>query len=191
MFTALVAMTLCCYIVGQGLNAGTSVYLAYRGSTATLAGIGAAAFSASAAVSRIICGPMADLRGRIAVITAGAIVLISGTICFISYLLIAITKIPVMGLVGCMACGFSVGIMWPGSISISSRILPAGDTAMFALLALAGDLGGALGPAIIGTVSQNAGNNLQAGVLAGRGFPIVLVLCVFMIRKQYRASSVK
>ena len=81
MFTALVAMTLCCYIVGQGLNAGTSVYLAYRGSTATLAGIGAAAFSASAAVSRIICGPMADLRGRIAVITAGAIVLISGTIC--------------------------------------------------------------------------------------------------------------
>ena len=62
---------------------------------------------------------------------------------------------------------------------------------MFALLALAGDLGGALGPAIIGNVSQNAGNNLQAGVLAGIGFPIVLVLCVLMIRRQYRGSGAK
>ena len=60
---------------------------------------------------------------------------------------------------------------------------------MFALLALAGDLGGALGPAIIGNVSQNAGNNLQVGVLAGIGFPIVLVLCVFMIRRQYRDTN--
>ena len=80
-FVAIVLMALCCFIVGQGLNAGTSVYLAFRGANATLAGIGAAAFSAAAAVSRIVCGPMADLRGRIAVITVGAIVLIAGTIC--------------------------------------------------------------------------------------------------------------
>ena len=87
---------------------------------------------------------------------------------------------------GCAMCGFSVGIMWPGSISISSKILPNGGTAMFALLALAGDLGGAAGPAIIGTVSQNAANNLQAGVLAGIGFPIVLVISVFYIRRRVR-----
>ena len=57
---------------------------------------------------------------------------------------------------------------------------------MFALLALAGDLGGALGPAIVGTVSQNAANNLQAGVLAGIGFPIILVISVFYIRRKYK-----
>lgn len=78
-------------------------------------------------------------------------------------------------------CGFLVGIMWPGAISISSSILPAGGTAMFALLALAGDLGGTIGPAIVGGVSQAAGDNLQAGVLAGLGFPVVLVLCVLAL----------
>ena len=109
----------------------------------------------------------------------------AGLIC----LLAGLASLPILGLIGCALCGFSVGIMWPGSISISSRILPAGGTAMFALLALAGDLGGALGPAIIGNVSQNAGNNLQAGVLAGIGFPIVLVLCVLMIRRQYRDTN--
>lgn len=110
----------------------------------------------------------------------------SGILCLVCYLTAGLAGIPLLGLIGCAACGFSVGIMWPGSISISSKILPTGGTAMFALLALAGDLGGAAGPAIIGNVSQAAGNNLQAGVLAGIGFPIVLVISVFYIRKKYR-----
>ncbi|MCF0242542.1 MAG: MFS transporter, partial [Treponema sp.] len=84
--------------------------------------------------------------------------------------------------------GFTVGIMWPGSISISSRVLPKGGTAMFALLALAGDLGGALGPAIIGNVSQRTGENLKAGVLAGIGFPIILVICVLIVKRKYKNS---
>ncbi|MCR5282797.1 MAG: MFS transporter [Lachnospiraceae bacterium] len=108
----------------------------------------------------------------------------SGVMCLLCYLVAGLADIPLLGLLGCAACGFSVGIMWPGAISISSKILPTGGTAMFALLALAGDLGGAVGPAIIGTVSQKAANNLQAGVLAGMGFPMVLVLAVFYIRKQ-------
>jgi MFS family permease len=108
----------------------------------------------------------------------------SGIMCLLCYLLAGFASNPAVGLVGCAACGFSVGIMWPGSISISSKILPTGGTAMFALLALAGDLGGALGPAIIGNVSQKAANNLQAGVLAGIGFPIVLVISVLCIRKK-------
>jgi fucose permease len=107
----------------------------------------------------------------------------SGILCLICYLLAALSKAPVMGLVGCALCGFSVGIMWPGSISISSKVIPRGGTAMFALLALAGDLGGASGPAIIGYVSQFAGNNIQAGILSGIGFPIVLVICVLVIKR--------
>lgn len=110
----------------------------------------------------------------------------SGIMCLVCYLLAGLAGIPMLGLIGCALCGFSVGIMWPGSISISSQILPTGGTAMFALLALAGDLGGAVGPAIIGNVSQSAGNNLQAGVLAGIGFPIVLVIAVLYIRKKYK-----
>ena len=109
----------------------------------------------------------------------------SGVLCLGCYLLAALSHAPIMGLVGCAACGFSVGIMWPGSISISSKVIPTGGTAMFALLALAGDLGGSVGPAIIGSVSQEAGDNLQAGVLAGIGFPIGLVICVILIRKKY------
>ncbi len=108
----------------------------------------------------------------------------SGIMCLGCYLLAGLAKVPILGLIGCAACGFSVGIMWPGSISISSQILPTGGTAMFALLALAGDLGGAVGPAIIGNVSQAAGNNLQMGVLAGMGFPIVLVITAVYIRKK-------
>ncbi len=109
----------------------------------------------------------------------------SGILCVSSYLLAGLANIPLMGLVGCAFCGFSVGIMWPGSISISSKIISRGGTAMFALLALAGDLGGAVGPAIIGNVSQVAGDNLQAGVLAGIGFPIGLVVCMLVIKKKY------
>lgn len=113
----------------------------------------------------------------------------SGILCLCCYLLAGLTTIPIMGLLGCAVCGFSVGIMWPGSISISSKILPTGGTAMFALLALAGDIGGTVGPAIIGNVSQRAGENLQAGVLAGIGFPIVLVICVLVLRKNYKFSG--
>ena len=114
----------------------------------------------------------------------------SGVLCLGCYLLAALSHAPIMGLVGCAACGFSVGIMWPGSISISSKVIPTGGTAMFALLALAGDLGGSVGPAIIGSVSQEAGDNLQAGVLAGIGFPIGLVICVILIRKKYEEKRV-
>jgi len=108
----------------------------------------------------------------------------SGILCLCCYLLAGLTNIPIMGLFGCAICGFSVGIMWPGSISISSKILPTGGTAMFALLALAGDVGGTVGPAIIGNVSQRAGEDLQAGVLAGIGLPIVLVVCVLVLMKS-------
>ena len=106
----------------------------------------------------------------------------SGILCLGCYLLAGLANIPLLGLLGCAVCGFAVGIMWPGSISISSKAIPKGGTAMFALLALAGDFGGAVGPAILGNVSQRAGDNLQAGVLAGIGFPLGLAVCVSAIR---------
>jgi len=108
----------------------------------------------------------------------------SGILCVIAYILAAFAVWPVMGLIGCALCGFSVGIMWPGSISISSSKLPKGGTALFAFLALAGDFGGAAGPAIVGRVSHAFSENLQVGLLAGIGFPVVLALCVYVLRHR-------
>lgn len=106
----------------------------------------------------------------------------SGLLCLCCYLLAALSSLPIMGLIGCIVCGFSVGIMWPGTISISSKKIPLGGTAMFALLALAGDLGGSIGPAIVGFVTQNAGDNLKMGLLAGCVFPVVLVISVCLLK---------
>lgn len=104
--------------------------------------------------------------------------LFSGVLCVVCYLMAGLSGNPVIGLVGCAVCGFSVGIMWPGSISISSGALPRGGTAMFALLALSGDLGGSVGPGLVGMISDRAGGNLQNGMLLGLIFPAILVVCV-------------
>ena len=117
----------------------------------------------------------------------------SGALCLICYLLAALSRLPFVGLTGCILCGFSVGILWPGTISISSARLPRGGTAMFALLAMAGDLGGALGPWLVGTVSELAGNSLQKGLLAGSVFPLCLILSlgvmVILAEQQSRVSQ--
>ena len=113
---------------------------------------------------------------------------VSGILCLGCYLLAGFAGDPVFGLIGCALCGFSVGIMWPGSVSISAKILPRGGTALFAFLALAGDLGGTVGPSVVGIVSQRAGEDLRAGVLAGIGFPLVLALCALSVRKKYRKA---
>lgn len=144
---------------------------------------GPCGFAIAMGISRLLYGKYGEQ------VDLTVFMMVSGILCLSCYILTGFAQIPILGLIGCTVCGFSVGIMWPGSISISSQILPAGGTAMFALLALAGDLGGAVGPAIIGSISQRNGENLQAGVLAGIGFPIVLVLCVSCVRKKYRESG--
>ncbi len=99
----------------------------------------------------------------------------SGITCVISYLLASLSPLPIVSLAGCLICGFSVAIMWPGTISVCSPRIPKGGTAFFAMLAMAGDLGGSAGPVLVGNISQAAGDNLQRGLLAGGIFPIVLV----------------
>ncbi len=111
--------------------------------------------------------------------------ILSGILCVACYFLAALSARPVFGLVGCALCGFSVGIMWPGTISISAHTLTRGGTAMFALLAMAGDLGGALGPGLVGVVSQETGGDLKTGILLGCIFPVILVAgLLFLSRKQ-------
>lgn len=142
--------------------------------------IGPCGFAVCMGISRALFGKFSEKINLPVFMTA------SGLLCFGCYLLAGLAEIPVLGLIGCTLCGFSVGIMWPGSISISSAILPKGGTALFALLALAGDLGGSIGPSLVGAVSQNAGNNLQIGVIAGIAFPLLLVVSVLLLKKDYK-----
>lgn len=110
--------------------------------------------------------------------------LTSGVLCLACYLLASLAGNPLLGLMGCILCGFSVGIMWPGTISICAKHFPAGGTAMFALLAMAGDFGGALGPGMVGSITQRAGDNLRAGMLAGCAFPLVLIASLLILNRS-------
>jgi MFS family permease len=78
--------------------------------------------------------------------------------------------------------------MWPGTISILSDKLPSGGTAMFALLAMAGDIGGAAGPGIVGLIAQINNDDLKKGMLAGAVFPLVLILSVVGIKLKSRSD---
>ena len=110
----------------------------------------------------------------------------SGFLCVICYLLASLSSNPIVGLIGCIVCGFSVGIMWPGTISISSKEFPTGGTAMYALLAMAGDLGRSIGPGIVGHITQMTGDDIRVGMRMGLIFPIILL---FMMLTLYIGKS--
>ena len=111
------------------------------------------------------------------------VMLVCGAMCVGCYLLASLSTLPILGLVGCALCGFGVGVMWPGSISISSQRCPRGGTAMFAFLALAGDFGAMVSPAMVGGLSEMAGGNLKIGLFAATIFPLILVGGLLMLRK--------
>ena len=140
--------------------------------------IGPCMFAVTMGISRVIYGKF-GAKLRLSRFMIG-----SGILCLCCYLLASLSASPVLGLIGCVFCGFSVGIMWPGTISVTSPRLPRGGTALFALLAMAGDLGGALGPSLVGAVTQQAGDNLQSGMLVGSVFPLVLVLALFLLDRK-------
>lgn len=113
----------------------------------------------------------------------------SGILCFAAYLVASLSSAPFVSLAACMVSGLSVGIMWPGSISITSARIPKGGTALFALLALAGDMGGTLGPSLVGVCTDRVGDDIQNGLLAATVFPVILVLSLVCIR--YRSPKVE
>lgn len=115
--------------------------------------------------------------------------LVSGVLCVICYLLASLSSLPIIGLAGCALCGFSVGIMWPGTISISSQKCPSGGTAMFAFLALAGDLGAAISPTIVGGISNILDGNLKIGLLVATIFPLLLILALIILKRKFNKSK--
>lgn len=139
-------------------------------------------FAVFMGISRTLYGKMSE---RLNLANA---MLLSGLLCVVCYLLASLSPWPALGLAGCSFCGFSVGILWPGTIRLSSQKCPQGGTAMFALLALAGDFGGTVSPVIVGGFSELAGESLKAGLLAATAFPVLLVIGLLILRRRAKSS---
>lgn len=179
-FYMLLAMMLCAGAAELGMSQWASAFaetgLGVNKTVGDLAG--PAAFALTMALSRTIYGAFGhriDLR----LFIAG-----SSALCVAAYLLAALSPTPVLGLAGCATAGFAVGIMWPGTLSIAGERLPGGGTPMFAMLAMAGDLGCVAGPVVVGTVAGMAGNDLHAGLLAGSMFALALLALVVASRRH-------
>ncbi len=115
----------------------------------------------------------------------------SGVLCAVSYLCISLVPNPIIGLIGCGVCGFSVGIMWPGTFSKAAAAIPRGGTALFALMALAGDLGCSGGPTVVGVVSSLFGENIKIGILAAVCFPLLLLLGIALCGRRRGPSTME
>lgn len=139
-------------------------------------------FAVFMGITRLLYGKMSEKLDLV------KSMLVCGILCVICYLMASLSSIPIIGLAGCALCGLSVGIMWPGTISISSQKCPSGGTAMFAFLALAGDLGATASPAIVGGISNFVGGNLKAGLLVATTFPLLLIICLFVLHLKFNKS---
>ena len=167
--------------MSQWASAYTEAALGFSKSVGDLAG--PCLFAVTMGISRVIYGKFGQKMDLSRFMTG------SGILCFFCYLLASLSANPLVGLTGCIFCGFSVGIMWPGTISITSPRLPRGGTALFALLAMSGDLGGSFGPSLVGIVTQRAGDNMQTGMLAGSVFPLMLIITLFLFSRTAKRAA--
>lgn len=142
---------------------------------------GPLAFAAFMGTSRLLYGKFGDK------LNLNKCMFFSACLCVISYLCIALIPVPAIGLIGCALCGFSVGVLWPGTFSKSSAAIKRGGTVMFAMLALAGDLGCSGGPTLAGLVSGNFNNNLHIGILSAIIFSAIMLLCLLI--SKYKLSK--
>lgn len=178
MFILLFIMMLCSGASEQAVSQWASAYAQQGLNISKTIGdlAGPLAFAVLMGTSRAIYGKFGE---RLSITNA---IKICTILCFVSYAIISLSPIPLISLVGCAICGFSVGIMWPGTFSISARALPNGSTAMFALLALGGDLGCSAGPSVVGFVSSSFSDNLNVGILTASIFPILLLISLIMLQ---------
>lgn len=142
--------------------------------------LGPCLFAAMMGTARVLYAKLSEKISLDAVMVGSAI------LCVFSYLVTALSPLPVLSLISCGICGFSVGVMWPGTFSLGAKEIPDGSTAMFAMLALFGDLGCATGPATVGYVTEALGDDLSKGLLFGTVFPAVLIAMLLLVRKGDR-----
>lgn len=146
---------------------------------------GPMSFAALMGLSRLLYGKFGDK------LDLDKFMRMSCLLCIAAYLCISLVPLPAVGLVGCAVCGFSVGIMWPGSFSKASAAVKGGGTALFAMLALAGDVGCSGGPTLAGFISGCFNGELRAGILAAIVFPVLLLIGIQLAKKLANNSADK
>ena len=166
--------------MAQWASAFTESALGVSKTVGDLAGPGL--FAAFMGISRMLYGKFSEK------FDLTKVMLLCGAMCAVCYLMASLSAVPLLGLIGCSLCGLAVGIMWPGSISISAQKCPRGGTAMFAFLALAGDLGATVSPTMVGSLAEMAGGNLKTGLLVATVFPAVLAVGLLILKKQVRKA---
>jgi fucose permease len=185
MFWVFLLMMLCAGASEQGVSQWASTFaekgLGVGKTVGDLAG--PMAFAVLMGTSRAIYGRYGD-RLDLDRFMAG-----SALLCAAAYLCVALAPSPVVGLIGCAVCGLSVGILWPGTFSKAAAGLPRGGTALFALMALAGDMGCSGGPTLVGMVSSALGDDLKKGILAGIVFPALLLAGLALSRTGKKPTT--
>lgn len=115
----------------------------------------------------------------------------SSVLCILSYLAAVFSPYPVFALIGCGMCGLSVGIMWPGTFSLAAKRCPQGGTAMFALFALAGDIGCGAGPGLVSMISKaQPSYGLKAGLLCAIIFPVLMILVILYQKRELAPDTI-
>lgn len=179
LFWLLVVLMICSGASEQGMSQWSSAFAETGLNVSKTMGdlLGPCMFAIFMGISRVFYASFSekiDLKKFISV---------SCGLCVIGYLIASLAPHPILALAGCGICGLSVGILWPGVFSIAAEKAPAGGTAMFAYLALAGDLGCSSGPTLVGIVSGAFDDNLKAGFLAAIIFPVILVIGINALKK--------
>lgn len=162
--------------MAQWASAFTESALGVSKTVGDLAGPGL--FAVCMGVARVIYGRMSCK------VNLNNAMLVCGVLCVICYLATSLAAAPLVGLAGCAFCGAAVGMMWPGAISISAQQCPTGGTALFAFLALAGDMGATVSPTMVGGVAQIVGGDLKAGLLSATVFPLTLIFVLILLKRK-------
>lgn len=180
LFWILMLMMLCSGASEQAVSQWASVF-AEKGLniSKTLGDLaGPMLFAVFMGLSRIIYGRYGDR------LNLSRFMKFSCVLCIASYMCISLIPVSAIGLIGCAICGFSVGILWPGTYSIAAAAIKGGGTLMFAMLALAGDLGCSAGPTLAGLVSGRFGGDLRIGILSAMIFPVLMLIGIFLTGKK-------
>ena len=185
LFWVLMIMMICAGASEQAISQWASTFAEKGLGISKTAGdlAGPMAFAILMGTSRMFYGKYGDK------IHLDRFMIYSSCLCILAYLGIALFPVPQLSLAACALCGLSVGIMWPGTFSKAAAALPKGGTAMFALLALGGDVGCSSGPTLVGMVSGVLGDNLKMGVLTGIIFPMLLLSGVLLCGKKKKNGN--
>ena len=144
--------------------------------------IGVCGYAVMMGSARIIYSKFADR------IPQKAALFVCGVLTLLCYFAISLSKSPIIGLLGCILCGFAVGIFWPCTFSLATSKMPGCTTSMFALLSLAGDVGCTTGPTVAGFVADAAGGNLKIGILVSAIFPLFMLAALLMLALKKKQS---